>query len=72
MVVVTHLAQVAVWADHHLVVRKNESGLVSVSDVIALTESERSVEIARMLSGQEDSATAREHARELLGMVKEA
>ena len=72
VVVVTHLAQVAVWADHHLVVRKNESGLVSVSDVIALTESERSVEIARMLSGQEDSATAREHARELLGMVKEA
>jgi DNA repair protein RecN (Recombination protein N) len=45
---------------------------VSVSDVIALTEAERSVEIARMLSGQEDSATAREHARELLGMVKEA
>ena len=72
VVVVTHLAQVAVWADHHLVVRKNESGLVSVSDVIALTEAERSVEIARMLSGQEDSATAREHARELLGMVKEA
>ena len=72
VIVVTHLAQVAVWADHHLVVRKNESGLVSVSDVIALTEAERSVEIARMLSGQEDSATAREHAKELLGLVKEA
>ena len=72
VIVVTHLAQVAVWADHHLVVRKNESGQVSVSDVVVLTESERSVEIARMLSGQEDSRTAQEHAKELLGMVKEA
>jgi len=72
VIVVTHLAQVAVWADHHLVVRKNESGQVSVSDVVVLTESERSVEIARMLSGQEDSLTAQEHAKELLGMVKEA
>jgi DNA repair protein RecN (Recombination protein N) len=72
VIVVTHLAQVAVWADHHLVVRKNESGQVSVSDVLVLSEEERSVEIARMLSGREDSRTAQEHAKELLGMVKEA
>jgi len=69
---VTHLAQVAVWADHHLVVRKSEGGSVSISDVVALSESERSVEIARMLSGQEDSAVAQEHARELLEMVRES
>ena len=72
VIVVTHLAQVAVWADHHLVVRKSEGGLVSISDVIPLDAEERSVEIARMLSGQEESATAREHARELLEMVQES
>jgi len=72
VIVVTHLAQVAVWADHHLVVRKSEGGSVSISDVVALSESERSVEIARMLSGQEESAVAQEHARELLEMVRES
>ena len=72
VIVVTHLAQVAVWADHHLVVRKSEGGSVSISDVVALNESERSVEIARMLSGQEESASAQEHARELLEMVRES
>ena len=72
VIVVTHLAQVAVWADNHLVVRKSEGGLVSASDVSSLTEEERSVEIARMLSGQEDSATARQHAKELLELVRES
>jgi DNA repair protein RecN (Recombination protein N) len=72
VIVVTHLAQVAVWADHHLVVRKSEGGSVSISDVVALSKSERSVEIARMLSGQEESAVAQEHARELLEMVRES
>ena len=72
VIVVTHLAQVAVWADSHLVVRKSEGGLVSASDVSSLTDEERSVEIARMLSGQEDSATARQHAKELLELVRES
>lgn len=72
VIVVTHLAQVAVWADHHLVVRKSEGGKVSASDVIALNDEERSVEIARMLSGQENSSTARQHAKELLEMVRES
>ncbi|MEJ0014584.1 MAG: hypothetical protein WDN07_03260 [Actinomycetota bacterium] len=72
VIVVTHLAQVAVWANNHLVVRKNEEGTVGNSDVITLSDEERSVEIARMLSGQEDSQTAREHAVELLEMVRES
>ena len=72
VIVVTHLAQVAVWADHHLVVRKSENGTVSISDVFALTKEERSTEIARMLSGQEESQIAIEHARELLEMVRES
>jgi DNA repair protein RecN (Recombination protein N) len=71
VIVVTHLAQVAVWADHHLVVQKNETGLVTQSDVFEVFGSDRETEIARMLSGQEDSITAREHAAELLKIVRE-
>jgi len=69
VIVVTHLAQVAVWADSHLVVKKSESGSVSNSDIIVLDTDERKVEIARMLSGQESSQSAQEHAQELLELV---
>lgn len=69
VIVVTHLAQVAVWADQHLVVEKNTSGSVSVSDVKNVTGEGRIVEIARLLSGQEESKSAREHAEELLSLV---
>jgi len=70
VIVITHLPQVAVWADNHLVVKKSESGLVTQSDVIEMSEVDRKVEIARMLSGQEDSKTAQEHATELLAIVR--
>lgn len=72
VIVITHLAQVAVWADNHLVVKKNENGLVTQSDVIQVNEKERRIEIARMLSGQEESITAQEHAAELLAIVANA
>jgi DNA repair protein RecN (Recombination protein N) len=69
VIVVTHLAQVAVWADQHLVVEKNINGSVSVSDVKSVIGEARIVEIARLLSGQEESKSAREHAEELLKLV---
>ena len=72
VIVITHLPQVAVWADNHLVVKKSENGLVTQSDVIEINADARKVEIARMLSGQEDSKTAQEHATELLAIVRNA
>jgi len=69
VIVVTHLAQVAVWANQHFVVQKSEDGSVTQSDVIAVTGALRTKEIARLLSGQEDSKTAQEHATELLDLV---
>jgi len=72
VIVITHLPQVAVWADHHLVVKKSESGSITQSDVIEVSENERKIEIARMLSGQEDSQTAQEHASELLTIVRQS
>lgn len=72
VIVITHLAQVAAWADNHLVVKKSENGSVTQSDVNEVTADDRKIEIARMLSGQEDSQTAQEHAGELLAIVRNA
>ncbi|MDO4664599.1 MAG: DNA repair protein RecN [Actinomycetaceae bacterium] len=62
IIVVTHLAQVAAWAQNHLVVTK-EKATASVKKV----EGEnRITEIARLLSGRTDSKSARKHATELI------
>jgi DNA repair protein RecN (Recombination protein N) len=66
VLVVTHLPQVAAFADQHLVVHKTDDGAVTRSGVVALDEAGRLRELSRMLAGQEDSATAEAHARELL------
>ena len=68
VIVVTHLPQVAAWADTHFVVRKSSDGSVVQSGVSKLGQSERVEEIARMLAGLEESSSAREHAAELLAM----
>ncbi|MEY3433787.1 MAG: hypothetical protein RL057_167 [Actinomycetota bacterium] len=68
VIVVTHLPQVAIWADHHIKVEKNNEGAVTESSIRAISESERELEIARMLSGVEGSEHAQEHARELLNL----
>ena len=68
VIVVTHLPQVAAWADTHFVVKKSSDGSVVQSGVLKLGQSERVEEIARMLAGLEESSSAREHAAELLAM----
>ena len=68
VIVVTHLPQVAAWADSHFVVTKNNDGTVSQSDVRNVSGEDRIEEIARMLAGLENSTSAREHATELLSL----
>jgi DNA repair protein RecN (Recombination protein N) len=68
VIVVTHLPQVAAWADTHFVVQKSGDGSVSQSDVAKLDDKSRVSEIARMLAGLEGSVSAQEHASELLAM----
>jgi DNA repair protein RecN (Recombination protein N) len=70
VIVVTHLAQVAAFADAHYTVTKSEEGLVSESDVRRLSEADRVIELARMLAGQEQSVSAQRHAEELLEMAR--
>jgi DNA repair protein RecN (Recombination protein N) len=65
VIVVTHLAQVAAFADNHLRITKDTSGEITESTIVALTGDERISEMARLLSGT-DSEVARAHARELV------
>ena len=66
MLVVTHLPQVAAFADQHLVVDKTDDGQMVVSSITEVTGEHRVRELARMLAGQPDSKSGREHATELL------
>ena len=68
VIVVTHLPQVALWADNHILVEKDSNGLLSSTSIKSLSDQEREIEIARMLSGIEESEHAQDHARELLNL----
>jgi DNA repair protein RecN (Recombination protein N) len=67
VIVITHLAQVAAWADRHFRIEKNEDGEFVLSSIVEMNEEEERIsEIARMLSGHSDLEAARMHAKELL------
>jgi len=68
VIAVTHLAQVAAFANNHLSVVKANDGQVTASSVRRLAGEEREAEMARLLSGLTDSGAALEHARELLAL----
>ncbi|MFB8354712.1 DNA repair protein RecN [Streptomyces niveus] len=70
VVVVTHLPQVAAFADRQLLVEKRHDGSVTRSGVTVLEGEDRVRELSRMLAGQEDSETARAHAEELLATAR--
>lgn len=67
VLVVSHLAQVAAVADHHVAITKREVKGSTVSAATLLDRESRITEVSRMLSGSPDSDAAREHAIELLG-----
>jgi DNA repair protein RecN (Recombination protein N) len=69
VIVVTHLAQVAAFANNHLTVQKDTSGEFTASSIHLLQGEERAAEMARLLSGLSDSDTGLAHARELLAMA---
>jgi len=71
VLVVTHLAQVAAYADHQLVVVKDDDGYGTATTVRPVDGDDRIVELSRMLSGSPESTTARGHAQELLRAARE-
>jgi DNA repair protein RecN (Recombination protein N) len=70
VLVVTHLPQVAAFADRHVVVVKSDDGTVTTSGLQPLEDASRVTELSRMLAGLEDSATAVAHAEELLDTAR--
>ena len=72
VLVVTHLAQVAAFANNHLNVVKDTGGAVTASSVRQLDGAEREAEMARLLSGLADSESGAAHARELLELAASA
>jgi DNA repair protein RecN (Recombination protein N) len=70
VLVVTHLPQIAAFADQQINVSKASTGLVTQTTIRSLGEEERIVEISRMLAGLEGSESATAHASELVEMAR--
>ncbi|MCU1424021.1 MAG: recN [Microbacteriaceae bacterium] len=70
VIVVTHLAQVAAFANNHLRVLKDDDGAVTASSVQQLEGEDRVAEMARLLSGLQDSESALAHAKELIDTAR--
>ena len=72
VLVVTHLPQVAAFADRHVHVAKSADGDVTASGITTLDDAGRLRELSRMLAGLDDSDLARGHAEELLAVAASA
>ena len=72
VLVVTHLPQVAAFADQHWVVHKSTSGDITSSGLHQLDDEGRVRELTRMLAGLADSSSGQAHAEELLAVARAA
>ena len=63
---VTHLPQIATFADHHYVIEKKEAAGRTRTSIRAVTGDERTEEVARMLSGAKLTETSRKHAEQMI------
>jgi DNA repair protein RecN (Recombination protein N) len=72
VLVVTHLPQVAAYADRHVLVEKASDGSITTSGLTVLDAAGRERELSRMFAGMDESETALAHARELLEAAGQA
>jgi DNA repair protein RecN (Recombination protein N) len=72
VVAVTHLAQVAAFADRHYAVVKSDDGQVTTSGVVQVADEDRAVELARMMAGLDTTESALAHAGELVELAATA
>ena len=66
---VTHLPQVAAYADHHLMVSKHRNAAGTTSTVTPVLDAQRITEVARMLGGEHPTGTTLAHANEMLSLA---
>lgn len=71
ILVVTHLPQIAAFADQHFFVSKTSDGRTTSTDVVELKAGQQHKEVARMLAGLEESDSALAHSQELLTLAHE-
>lgn len=71
VICITHLPQITVFADNHILVKKEIKGKQTYTDIVKLDEDMRKLEIARMLGGKEITEKTVEHAAEFLKKVKQ-
>jgi DNA repair protein RecN (Recombination protein N) len=71
VICITHLPQITVFADNHILVKKEIKGKQTYTDIVKLDEDMRKLEIARMLGGKEITKKTVEHAAEFLKKVKQ-
>lgn len=69
VICITHLPQVAAFADHHMIVEKQPSGKRTVTQVRALKTKEKQEEIARMLGGEKMTPSSLKNASDLMKMA---
>ncbi|RJX35209.1 MAG: DNA repair protein RecN [Desulfarculus sp.] len=70
VICITHLPQIAAWADQHLAVEKRIFEGRTATQLRPLDEEGRLAELSRMLAGAEEEATARQHARQLMDAAR--
>lgn len=71
VICITHLPQITVFADNHILVKKEIKGKQTYTDIVKLDDDMRKLEIARMLGGKEITKKTVEHAAEFLKKVKQ-
>jgi len=71
VICVTHLAQIAGFADHHYFIEKTAAKGRTIATIVELTAPERTREIGRMLSGERVTPEALRHAEQLIKMAAE-
>jgi DNA repair protein RecN (Recombination protein N) len=67
---ITHLPQIAAWGADHLIARKHVADGRTAATLVRLDREGRLAEVTRMLAGDEDSAAAQNHARQMLAAVR--
>src|SRR6201982_3345104 len=63
---VTHLPQIATFADHHYLIEKKNAGAKTRTSICLITGQERTEEVARSLSGAKLTESSRQHAEQML------
>ncbi|MDO4493278.1 MAG: DNA repair protein RecN [Clostridia bacterium] len=67
---ITHLAQIAAYADHHFLIEKHQEGERTYSNAVCLSDAQREAEVARIMDGGADDPIALTHAKQIIASAR--